>query len=258
MNPGTPIVTKPDSAASHSLVVFLIGVCLPLYVFGWLAKAVSARGSLSWDAPMLALIHKHDSPGLDKLLAVVGNNGDFRVIIFFTLVCAVLLLLKHRKREERFLAHCIVGAAGLIFLVKALSHRAALLPSRLPPWVDLGSPSAHSMGAFALAFGLATLAWPTRWRWLTILLGAVNAGLVAVSRVYLGVHQASDILAAWSLGLAWGILMSLIHAASWQQLRPSRKCTLLAAGAFASLVAVLAGGISSSLMDRYFSHANVL
>lgn len=250
MKPESPALSSPSR---RWLLVFWFGVLLPLYGFGWLAEAAWTQGGLNWDGFVLKFIHKCDSPGLDMLLLFASRNGDFRMVIFFTVVCAVLLLLKHHRQEERFLAHCVVGAAVLIYAVKALLYRADLHPlNSLPPQVDLGSPSAHSMGSFVLAFGLAALAWRTRWRWPAVFLGFLYAGSVALSRVYLGVHQTSDVLAGWALALAWVTLISFVYSSFWKELPPKRKGTLLAVGALASLVAILAGLISSDLAgDRF-------
>ena len=61
----------------------------------------------------------------------------------------------------------------------------------------------------ALIFAIAGLAAPTRWRWLAISVGGAFVLLVGLSRVYLGVHYPSDVLAGWCAALAWvsGLLL---------------------------------------------------
>ena len=222
----------------------ILGVLLPLFGFGGLAEGVWNRGGLGWDTAVLQLLHQHDSAGLDRVAIDVSQMGDIRLVIFFTVAIAIILLVRQRYREERFLANCVVGAAAAIFLVKA-----ALRPVRshfweaLPPQVDLGSPSAHSMGTCALAMALMVIAWPTRWRWLAIFLGTAYALSVAVSRVYLGVHQESDVMCAWALALAWVCAMVVLLRLAGPPVAPRR--VLL--GLVASLAAILAGYIASDL-----------
>jgi len=230
------------------LLSLLFGVLLPLYGLGWLTEALRNRGGLVWDTSALAFVHKHDSEELDRILILITQSGDLRLVLIATVFCATGLLLAQRKRDERLLAHCVVGAAVIILSVKAAFHR-------LPPHVfesaimqmDLGSPSAHSMGTSALALGLAVIAWPTRWRWPVILAGSFYAVSVALSRVYLGAHQTSDVLVAWALALAWVSGLSLIRGGLFADLARKKKCGLLVSGILASLVAVLAGYISSDL-----------
>jgi len=234
-------------------LLLLFSVLLPLYGFGWLAEAVWNRGGLDWDTPALLFLHKYDSPRLDKLLLFVAQSGDMMMVLFFTVVCAVLLLLWKRQRDERFLAHCVIGAAAIIFAVKAMFSRIRLhFWESLPPQIDLGSPSAHSMGTLALALGVVVIAWRTRWRWSAIVFFALYAVSVALSRVYLGAHQASDILAAWALSLAWVGGLSVFRGAPVADLAWEKKCTMLVSGLLAGLVTILVGYISSDL-----KHANL-
>jgi undecaprenyl-diphosphatase len=245
MKSDCPAIFTSTLTSGRLLLVILFGVLLPLYGFGWLTEAVWNRGGLDLDTPALKLTHQHDSPGLDKILISVTQNGDIRMVMFFTVVCAIVLLLWRREQEERFLAHCVVGAAVIIFSVKAGFYR--VRPhffGAVAPEIDLGSPSAHSMGAFVLSLALALIAWPTRWRWPVIFLGSLYAVSVALSRVYLGVHQTSDVLAAWTLALAWVSGLSVLRSAD---LARKKKCGLLVSGILASLVAVLAGYISSDV-----------
>jgi protein tyrosine phosphatase (PTP) superfamily phosphohydrolase (DUF442 family) len=171
------------------------------------------------------------------------------LVVFFTVVWAILLLLAQRQRDERFLAHCVVGASATIFLVKVAFHRVrSHFWESLPPQVDLGSPSAHSMATVALALGLALIAWRTRWRWVAIVLGIAYAVSVGLSRVYLGVHQASDVLSALALALAWVSTVSLMRGMAWVDVARQR----VLAGLLASLAAILAGYVSSD-----FAHDNL-
>jgi membrane-associated phospholipid phosphatase/protein tyrosine phosphatase (PTP) superfamily phosphohydrolase (DUF442 family) len=246
-DPGLPVSAAP--LRRKNVLVFLLGVLLPLFLFGWLGEAVWNRGGLDWDPAALKLVHQHDSATLDKVVIGISEVGDIRLVLFFTVACAIGLLVAHRKRDERFLAHCVVGAAATIFLVKTAFHRVrSHFWESLPPQMDLGSPSAHSMGTFALVLTLVVIGWRTRWRWVTIFLGVAYAVSVGLSRVYLGVHQASDVLAAWALTLAWMTAMSLTRSAAWAERPPKRKCALFVTGLLASAALVLAGYISSDLV----------
>ena len=66
------------------------------------------------------------------------------------------------------------------------------------------------MGSMTLATVLVLLAWRTRWRWWVALpmLGFVL--MVGLSRVYLGVHYPSDILAGWAAACAWAVAAWLL------------------------------------------------
>ena len=235
------------------VAVLLFGLLLPLYGFGWLAEAVWNRGGMAWDTPILKLIHQHDSSGLDQILRCVTQTGDISMVLFFTVACAIVLLLRQRHQEVRFLVYCVVGATIIIFSVKAAFHhvRSNLFGS-LAPEIDLGSPSAHSVGTFVLFLALGLIAWPTRWRWPVMFMGSLYAISVALSRVYLGAHQTSDVLAAWTLSLAWVSGLSLLLGTPFFDISPKKKWGLLVSAILAGLVAFLAGYVSSDI-----EHANL-
>jgi membrane-associated phospholipid phosphatase len=61
-----------------------------------------------------------------------------------------------------------------------------------------------------LLAALALLAWPTRLRWPALILAAGAGALIGSSRLYLGVHYPSDVVAAWTAVLAWVVGLRLI------------------------------------------------
>lgn len=71
-------------------------------------------------------------------------------------------------------------------------------------------PSGHAMGSATLAAAVVMLLWRTRWRWPALVLGVCFAVWVGASRVYLGVHYPSDILAGWTAALTWTCLAYLV------------------------------------------------
>lgn len=237
-----PVLPTPVSRCQR-WILLILGVFVPLFAFGWLVENLRNRGGLDWDSSALVLVHKHDSASLDGILALVAQSGDFRMVLVLTVFCAIGLLILRRRREERFLARCVVGAVAIIVAVKAaFYHDQARLWQSIAPQPDISSPSAHSMTSFTLFLGMIVIAWPTRWRWVTVILGASYIILVASSQVYLGIHQVSDVLSAWALALAWVVSLYLMHGIPWKEF--TRKSlplvlTLLAAG-----VAILAGYIT--------------
>ena len=96
------------------------------------------------------------------------------------------------------------GAAAINFLTKLIFHRVRphLWPS-LTPEADYSFPSGHALISLAVMVSLLLLAWPTRWRGPTLLAGGFFVLLVGLSRLYLGVHYPTDVLAGWAAGGAW-------------------------------------------------------
>ena len=109
------------------------------------------------------------------------------------------------------------------FALNAAVHRPR--PTLYPHLVaapGLSYPSGHTALAAALGTLAAVLAWRTRWRWPAVILALGYAVAMGTARVLLGVHNPSDVLAGWLLGLGMGLL------AAWmgERVRRGRRATL--------------------------------
>jgi undecaprenyl-diphosphatase len=75
----------------------------------------------------------------------------------------------------------------------------------IAPETSFSFPSGHAMGSMTLTWVCILLAWWTPWRW-PVAIGLLGFSLlVGLSRVYLGVHYPSDILAGWTAASVWTV-----------------------------------------------------
>ena len=127
----------------------------------------------------------------------------------------VLVLLAFKRwRDGLFVAVATGGSALLNIATKRLFARdRPSLWDSIAPEATYSFPSGHAMGSMTLAAVLILLAWPTRARWWVIAAMAVFVPMVGLSRVYLGVHYPSDILAGWAAASIWvvGVYLLLYH-----------------------------------------------
>jgi undecaprenyl-diphosphatase len=186
------------------LLVLFGGVLLPLLGFRELAEDVWAGGGFVWDEPLLRQAYALATPALDWWMMFVSALGYAYGVVPGAAAVFLLLLLRRRRGDALFFL-AATGGAGL------LNQGAKLLFQRTRPalWESVAPehsysfPSGHAMGSMALVAALAVLAWPTRARWWAIGVGGAFTLLVGASRVYLGVHYPSDVLAGWMASLAW-------------------------------------------------------
>jgi membrane-associated phospholipid phosphatase len=191
----------------------LLGVYFPLLIFVALAIAVWQNGgSLSWDAPILLAIHQTAQTHLDTFAARLTDLGNYEGVVPVTLVIAIILLILKRRQQSIYLLTAILGCYILSPTVKILLHRArpSLWQSAYPLPSDYAFPSGHAMSSMTLVVALMVLSWNYRWRWLVSIAGSLFVIAIAWTRLYLGVHFPSDVLAGWMLSIAWAMGISLL------------------------------------------------
>lgn len=176
-----------------------------LGVFALCAAAMRTGLAEGVDDALLHWTHAQSTPALEacaRWLAVVGYRGG--VIPFDALLVLVLALRRH-WRPAGFAAVALGGGLllnkGLKLLFArprpALDWSAATLPA------SFSFPSGHAMATATLATVLTVLAWRSRLRWPVVLAAWGFALSVAASRVLLGVHFPSDVVAGAAVGVAW-------------------------------------------------------
>ena len=188
------------------MLLFFIGVLLPLWGFGELAGKLREGGAFPFDAPLLRLAHTLGSHGPDRFFVVLSALGYQWGVVPFDALLVLWLGLKRWMREGLFTGVAVIGSALLNLGSKQLfaRERPSLWDS-IAPETTYSFPSGHAMGSMTLAWVLVLLAWHTRWR-VPVLAGATAfTVLVGVSRVYLGVHYPSDILAGWAAASIWTV-----------------------------------------------------
>jgi undecaprenyl-diphosphatase len=132
-----------------------------------------------------------------------------------TLAVAGFLALDRRYAAMGFVVGAVLSGWVLSFALKSAFARPRpdLVPHLMRAYFS-SFPSGHSMMS-AVVYGtlgslLSSLVTRRRLKFYFLAVAALAAGLVGVSRVYLGVHYPTDVLAGWSAGLAWATLCWLV------------------------------------------------
>jgi undecaprenyl-diphosphatase len=196
----------------RSLLLLLIGVYLPLQVFGELAEDVwENEGGFPWDVPILLTVHSFASPQMDVFATTVTKFGVFWGVFPVASAIALLLLLRRRWRSLTYLLTTLFGSIIINRTAKVLLHRVRPHLWQSPsPELDYGFPSGHAMSSMTLVAALLILTWNSRWRLPVAVIGGVFVLTIGWTRLYLGVHYPSDILAGWMVSIAWAIGVSLM------------------------------------------------
>lgn len=151
-----------------------------------------------------------------KLYTQLGNTG----MLFIVLGLAMLLWKPTRKAGCSVLCAMLIGLVAVNFTIKPLV-------SRPRPWLVMEGfvnlvpehdpnsfPSGHTNAAFAFALAVCMSA-PKRWMKITAVCMAAVMGL---SRLYVGVHFPSDVLAGAVIGSLCGLLGAWVIEKAWERL----------------------------------------
>ncbi len=187
------------------------GVLLPMWAFMELADEVHEAEAIAFDEPLLLFAQSVASHGLDRMFLFFSALGYAWGVVPVDVGLVLLLLALRRWREGLFAASATGGSALLNLATKQLfsRDRPALWDS-IAPEATYSFPSGHAMGSMTLALVLVLLAWPTRLRWWVAAAMVVFVPMVGLSRVYLGVHYPSDILAGWAAAALWTVGIYLL------------------------------------------------
>ena len=159
------------------------------------------------------------SHGVEEAVRDLTALGGTTLVTLFTAAAGLFLLAQDKRRQAVLLVGAILLAWASKDLAKALYDRAR--PDVLAHEVFVHSasfPSGHTTLATALYMSLAVLASShglgARGKALVYGLAVMLSALVGFSRVYLGVHWPSDVLAGWALGGLWATLVWMLIGTS--------------------------------------------
>lgn len=192
---------------------WLLPICVlaPLLLFGFLAEDVATRETIRFDDPILLHLHARENLLLNTVMLAFTRLGGYPLLAFSPLLIAFLAWKKQRVRAE-FLASAMVGTCALNVALKAAFQRTRPdLWLSIAPERDFSFPSGHSMLSSTFVLAILALTWNSRAsspvRWTATTVGVLFIIGVISSRLYLGVHYPSDVLAGFTLSFS---LVSLL------------------------------------------------
>jgi undecaprenyl-diphosphatase len=208
---------QPQGALGLTLTLTAVALVMAGWAFGSLLQDVVAHDGLALiDAPVQRFFVAHREAWATTVMRGVTNLGNAAVLI--GLVLAIGLVWWARARTWRplcLLAGVGLGAWMLWNSVKVLTHRPRPPAAQaIGHWTGYAFPSGHTTAATAVYGMLAALLAATIPRWggkvAAWTAAALLAGLVGLSRLYLGAHWLTDVLGGLTLGAAW--LFALLTA----------------------------------------------
>ena len=209
---GWQFVLRRTGAAKLALAVLLVlgGVWLFL---GILEDVLSGDPLVTVDRMLHEGLQGLRAPLIDHVMVAISELGDATVTVPVFAAVLITLLLRREWRSAGYWIAAIAAAEASVKLLKFAVQRSR--PVSIYAGIESFSfPSSHATLSIVVYGFLAYLVCRGRQKKaqfrIAVTSGAVIA-LISFSRIYLGVHWFSDILAGLSLGMAWVAFLSVAH-----------------------------------------------
>jgi membrane-associated phospholipid phosphatase len=190
---------------SLSFVVLLGCLCL-LAFFGWLSQEILAKEVFSFDTTILLWLHRHSNAAIDNLMLGITNLGNPNFVIpLVAITFSILIWYKRYWAAQMLFLTCL----GAVILNQGL--KLVFVRSRPQLWPHLiveqsySYPSGHALGSAVLYGFLAVLLvreYP-RYRMGIYSIAILLIAAIGLSRLFLGVHYPTDIIAGYAVGIPW-------------------------------------------------------
>jgi undecaprenyl-diphosphatase len=178
-----------------------------LLFFAWLSEEMLEQGTQHFDERVRLVLHQLASPALTWAMRIITNLGDWRLVLSGTLLLLFIFWYRGARAYLRLLLVTMIGAGILDGVLKLAFHRPRPTPFFAAKPDTYSFPSGHaliSLCFYGLIAGMLSLRWQKHWQRTAIWTTAVLiVGLIGFSRIYLGVHWPSDVIAGYAAALMW-------------------------------------------------------
>ncbi|HEX9386740.1 MAG TPA: phosphatase PAP2 family protein [Anaerolineales bacterium] len=203
------------------IVMFLVGSLM----FGAFAYNVWTKGPLlQWDVPLSAELHNEaiqEPPRIIELLTFGFFVGK-ELVQVITVILGLYFLHKRFWRELAMLLIGLGGGALIWYFLIGIFNRPRPAAQIGIVVTDASFPSGHVISAI-LCYGLLAYLFVPKmpslfWKWVVVIAALLTIIYIGFSRLFLGGHYLSDILAGYALGIAWaGLVYTLIERISMRR-----------------------------------------
>lgn len=185
-----------------------------IIVFGFFTHKMLETDFNLFDVQVSRYVYSVRTPALTSLMVMVSGLGADVSLVIAIILCIILFMKKHKK-ESLLLAVALLMGIVLDNAFKLAIHRTRPLISPLVIENSYSFPSGHAMNAFVFYSLLAYFSFHFFHSQKLTLLVSIFSGaiilLVGFSRIYLGVHFPTDVIAGYIAGFWWLVTILLLE-----------------------------------------------
>jgi len=204
----------PKTATGVALIIATVLVLASAVGIGLVVAMIRTHAGLAaWDLKFANYGAQHASHSATVVMKDISMLASTPVVIVLTLVVTIVATIRHpSKALPIFMVLVVAGQSALSNSIKYLVERARPDIDRLTGAAGSSFPSGHSTAAAATFAAIALVLTRNKSRKVKIAGAAIAAGLaamVASTRVLLGVHWLTDVVAGLLLGWGWFTVCSI-------------------------------------------------
>lgn len=210
-------ITYIPKEKSMLFVYFVAALSLVLLVtcIGVVGDSIKSGQGL-WDTKAINYVYSIRNAYLSKFFIIITSTGNPLTVTVITVAISFVLYFFQRKREAVFYIVNILGVWMLNESIKAIVGRARPSVVKLVYASGYSFPSGHSMVfmtcSLILIFFILNFAKNKLFAYASSIFIIIYGVMVGLSRIYLGVHYLSDVLAGWTFAAVWTLISVLIYA----------------------------------------------
>jgi undecaprenyl-diphosphatase len=192
----------------------LLAAVVSLFLFGWLAEEMLEGDTQKFDMSVRNAVHQHAAPALTRVMQAFSFLGSVGTVSVLCVVILGAFLYFHRSRLAALLGITMVGMGALDEALKLAFRRPRPVAFFGPTPNSYSFPSGHAFGSVCfygvLAAILATRVRGTAAKWSVWTVAILLMAMIGFSRIYLGVHYPSDVIAGYCAGAVWVAAVGLL------------------------------------------------
>jgi len=201
---------------SLSLLLGLTAAIATLIFFGWLTDEVLEGETRHFDEVTRAAVHQLASPPLTTIMRALSFVGSTLALTIGTILVVVRFAMLKWGREAKLFSITMIGAGLLNITLKLAFKRPRPVPFfNLSAPETYSFPSGHSLTSAcffgALAAILTARLKSRRWRVIVWVVCTLMFVLIGFSRIYLGVHHTTDVIAGFAAALIWILVVRFVE-----------------------------------------------
>ncbi len=176
-----------------------------LFIFIYIADENVLEKEIAFDTRVMAFVAAHTTALLKQIMLIITFFGSSQFLLPIYILLVLFFIIKKNKAYAVDIAIVAISSTAIMYLLKQLFKRHRPLLPVFETTDGYSFPSGHTFSSFIFCSILAYLIWTSSaklvWKYVAIVSLFLSSVTIGLSRIILNVHFATDVIAAFCLGI---------------------------------------------------------